>query len=550
MSPFCMFFPVASYSKTDIEGRRKGRIYVRINKQTFLYNASVLAFSNLALQALGFIYRIALSRLAGAEGLGVYRLVGSVYIVVNTFCLSGVTLACSRLSASKLAQGRPEQIRALMRLAMGIFLLIFTICAVVIAPFHDFIAQRLLGDDRTAMALPIMLICLFLTGIENLIKSLFLGIGKVQYAAISEIGEQVIRIFAVIALLLTFGGQDYGRIAALIMLGMAISECFSAGFLGILYHRKIACLGSKKDIRADAGLLHSMLDIAMPISCAAVVSNIISSANAVILPGRLIKAGLTTSGALSALGVVGGMAAPLITLPVALVSAVSTVLIPNMTAAQARRDSRRVRALTEKALTVTGFICIPATAAIIPLAPSLARIFFNQTIPLSYMALLGIAAVLSYYEMMTASLLHGIGEQRRVVIAAVCGEVLQLGLTWLLAAQSSLQIYGYLIAMLISPIPIVIINMWGLRKCTGVRFCVSRVMGAPMLCGITIYLWVRVFYGFFLGICGGQWEAILMAAVGTVILYLGLLRLLGIRIPAYVSKRMTHINRYNFFGFL
>ena len=73
---------------------------VRVRKGTILYAAGVLACGNVLLQVLGFVYRVVLSRFAGAEGLGVYRLVNSVYLVLNAGCLSGVTTACSRLSAA------------------------------------------------------------------------------------------------------------------------------------------------------------------------------------------------------------------------------------------------------------------------------------------------------------------------------------------------------------------------------------------------------------------------------------------------------------------
>ena len=69
---------------------------MRFRKKTVLYAAGVLACGNIALQALGFVYRVMLSRFAGAEGLGMYRLANSGYLVLHTGCLSGVTMACSR----------------------------------------------------------------------------------------------------------------------------------------------------------------------------------------------------------------------------------------------------------------------------------------------------------------------------------------------------------------------------------------------------------------------------------------------------------------------
>ncbi len=494
-----------------------------------------MALSNVGLQALGFLYRIALSRFAGAEGLGVYRLVLSAYTVMNAGSLAGVTMACSRLGAAKMAQGRPEQIRPLTRYAIGIFMAIFTLCAAVIVPGHRFIAVRLLGDARTAAALPIMLLCLLLTGFENIIKSLFVGVGRVQYAAVSESGEQIVRIIAVISLLALFGKGDYGRIAALIMLGMVVSECFSASFLGVLYRKQF---GTLAHARADPGLLRSVLDIAAPLSIAAVFVNLISSAGSVLLPQRLVAAGMSESEALSALGVISGMALPLVLLPIALISAVGTVLVPNITAAQARGDMPRVRALTDKALTVTGLIAIPATAALVPLSPSMARVCFGQTIPLPYMALLGTAVVFGYYQMMTSSLLGGIGSQRRAAAASVCGELLQLGLIWVLTARSELQIYGYILSMLISPLPVVLANLRGLRRQTGYRMRLGHTLGVPLLCGLTIWLWVRVFYTAFLGIAGRQWVAVLLSAGSAALLDWALLQMLGVDVRAYLTKRV------------
>lgn len=87
----------------------KWGIAVRIHKKTILYAAGVLACGNIALQVLGFAYRVLLSHYAGAEGLGIYRLVNSIYLVCNAGCLSGVTMACSRLSAACEAKGERKK---------------------------------------------------------------------------------------------------------------------------------------------------------------------------------------------------------------------------------------------------------------------------------------------------------------------------------------------------------------------------------------------------------------------------------------------------------
>ena len=130
---------------------------VRVRKGTILYAAGVLACGNVLLQVLGFVYRVVLSRFAGAEGLGVYRLVNSVYLVLHAGCLSGVTTACSRLSAACEARGESGRLGAVLQLAFRAFFALSAACAAVVLLCGGSIAANLLGDGRCARAFPYML---------------------------------------------------------------------------------------------------------------------------------------------------------------------------------------------------------------------------------------------------------------------------------------------------------------------------------------------------------------------------------------------------------
>lgn len=140
-----------------------------------------------------------------------------------------------------------------------------------------------------------------------------------------------------------------------------------------------------------------------PLSASALIGNMLGSAGAVLLPQRLMAAGLDYEQALSALGVISGMAMPLLLFPVAFVSSVCTALLPAVTAAQAVGEQARVRVLTGRAVTTVGLIGIPATAVLVPLAPQLSELFFRQPLTGGYAALLGAAAVATYYQMATGA---------------------------------------------------------------------------------------------------------------------------------------------------
>ena len=443
---------------------------VRVRKGTILYAAGVLACGNVLLQVLGFVYRVVLSRFAGAEGLGVYRLVNSVYLVLNAGCLSGVTTACSRLSAACEARGESHRLGAVLRLAFRAFFALSAACTAVVLLCGGSIAANLLGDGRCARAFPYMLLCLALTGVENIFKSLFIGLERVQYTACSEVGEQLIRIFAVSFLLYEYGSGDYGRIAMLIFAGMVCSEIFSALFLTRLFRRNMRHI---RFTRPDKELYGQFFGIAAPLSASALIGNMLGSAGSVLLPQRLMAAGLDYEQALSALGVISGMA-------------------------------------------------------------------FRQPLTGGYAALLGAAAVAAYYQMATGSLLNALGLQRWNVATAISAELCQLALLYRWCARPTLGIYGYLLAMFLTGASAAAVNLAILHRRTAFRLKPFRRFGVPLLCGAAVFLWTRFFAQTFACRFDNTMTALTAALVSAIILYLLVLRLLGIRLGRYLAHRVEN----------
>lgn len=507
---------------------------MRMKRNSFLYAASLLAASNVILQLLGFVYRIVLSRFGGAEGLGVYRLAFSVYSVMHAGCLSGVTTACTRLSAEYYATGRRGQIGRLILVAFCGFWGLLAACGGVLFFAHDAVARVVLGDERTAAAFVPMMVCLGLTGIENIFKSVCIGLRQVRFAAASEIAEQVIRILAVLALLARFSNGNNGRLAMLIFAGMAVSELFSAAFLSGCYRHDIRPLTSG----GRRGRVTGFWSIALPLSVTALLNNAIGSAGAVLLPRRLRLAGLTEAEAMAELGIVSGMASPLVLLPTALISSVLTALTPVLSDAYANGQQGAIRKIAEKGLFTIGMIGAPAVAILLPLAPTLSRLFFGQVIPGRYLRILGVAAVLMFYQMAGGVVLNVTGWQRLHISTSVGSELMQLGLMFVLSALPALGIYGYLYATLIASLAGAVVNLLLLRRVTGGTLRLGRMTVLPALCAVTLSLWTRIVFSAALGALGSQWAAVVAAAAVAGALYLLLLRLLGIHVLRYVRGRM------------
>ena len=151
-----------------------------------LYGTLILTGTSIVSQFLGFVYRILLSRLIGAEVMGLYQLIMPVFSVIMALTAVGLTVAVSNLSSQYHARGNRAAIAQVLRRCLAVFLLLFAAVAAVVVLLYDPISVYLLGDARTQLGLLLLLPCILLTGVENLHKHFFYGTGNIRPPAAVE----------------------------------------------------------------------------------------------------------------------------------------------------------------------------------------------------------------------------------------------------------------------------------------------------------------------------------------------------------------------------
>ena len=186
-------------------------------------------------QLLGFGYRVLLSRMVGAQVMGLYQLIMPVYSVLLSLTAVGLTAAMSNLTPKFLALGKPETVSQLRKTALFWLILLMIPVSGVITLWSDPISVYLLGDARTQLGILLLLPCVALTGIENIQKHVFYGADSVKIPATTELLEQIIRAVAVLGLLVLFLPQYPERALGLVVLGMILCEVSSALTLTLLF---------------------------------------------------------------------------------------------------------------------------------------------------------------------------------------------------------------------------------------------------------------------------------------------------------------------------
>ena len=440
-------------------------------------------------QVLGFFYRVVLSRLVGAEVMGLYQLVMPAYSVILSLTAVGVTSACSNLTSQHLALGSRRAADQTVSTSLRLFFLLLLPVGTAVILGSDAISVYLLGDARTQLGLILLVPCVALTGVENIHKHFFYGSGVVRPPAVVELLEQFVRTLAVIALLVLFLPQYPERVVGLIVGGMVICEVFSAVTLVVLYRRRMG----RRTLtgRGEEGRVRRrrILSIALPVGFNALLGNLLGAANSALIPQKLVEGGVDRSEAMSQFGVVCGMTLPMLSLPIVFLGALNLVLVPRLARAQAL--DRPGQAVSAVAL-----LTLPSMALMVVVGPDLGRAMFHQEGVGEFLIPLACVMAMSCFCSVLCASLNGVGRQRTVAAISLLGGVVQLGFTLALVPLPGVGMGGYVAGAVVSTALELGLCLRQLARSVGLKIQPFQWLTAPglaaLLAGLTGNLLFRV----------------------------------------------------------
>ena len=139
-------------------------------KNTLLLGTLILTASGIICRILGFLYRIFLSRLIGAEAFGIYQLATPLYALMLSLGAGGMQTVLSRFVASYLAQKDSRRAKIYLAAGCGIVMLLSLFASVFLFFGADFIGTRLLFEPRTVLLLQILSLGILPSGIHNCLR--------------------------------------------------------------------------------------------------------------------------------------------------------------------------------------------------------------------------------------------------------------------------------------------------------------------------------------------------------------------------------------------
>lgn len=423
-----------------------------MNRRTFVKNTAVMTVTSLLLRTLGIVFRIFISNRVGAEGMGLYQLVFSVYVLGTAFAAAGLTTAVTRMAAEYLAQNDRQTARRVLRLSIRISVLIGLVSAALLY-FGAAPISRLIGDSRAEPALAVSGLALPFIGAASCLKGFFMARRRAGPPSTAQIVEQLVRIGGILLMLHLKNGCSLAEACRIIILGDALSETVSCLLLAAAYRQDRRRLDRTAADHPPANsrrprLVRPLLHIAVPLTAGRYLTTALRTTENILVPAQLTQFTLSDKVSLEQFGAVKGMALPLLFFPAAFLVTVSNLLVPELSDAHVLGQRRQVARLTGRALHVTLLGSILIGCLFTVLGRPLGRLLYRDETVGLLLQILGSLTPVMYLDTVSTGLLRGLGEQVRSLWYSVADSAVRLALIfWLLP---HFGITGFLFVMLVS----------------------------------------------------------------------------------------------------
>lgn len=506
--------------------------------------AALLLIGSVVAKMLGALYRIPLTNVLGAEGMGMYQLVFPVYALFMVLATAGIPTALSRTVAEKRATG--ESTRKYLSVSMLALFLLGLIFATIMAVFSKFLAQKQ-GNADTYPGFLIIAPAIVCVCVISGFRGWFQGEMYMLPTALSNVVEQVVKL--AVGLGLSYALAKRGVVYAVCgaLLGVTVSEIATVLYMLLTYlvrsakqkkenalTARVAVERAEGDVakrarfritKAEAkGILH----VALPIAAVSVLMPLSSFFDSVIVVNMLKVFGLEKSVATAQYGIISGPVNSLINMPVVAIMSLAVAIVPSVSASRVTRDIDGVMLKSSLCVRLAYLLGIPfafylavfAKNVIGALYPDLS--YGNAIVAVNVLRITAANVVFLSTMQIYVSLLQALDKTKYAVLSLVCAIIVKIVLGVVLTRY--IGINGAAIASLSLPVVSYFGTLLSYYKICGLRLeknaGLNLVSGVIMaLCGIAICSFIQndiasLAVGFIVCLLVYVWLAFLFNLIG------------------------------------
>lgn len=439
------------------------------HKNPLITGTLILTITGFVSRFIGFFYRIFLSRLFGAEGMGIYQLISPVLALSFSITVAGMQTAISKYVAGETISKDYRSSALHLFTGFVLSMAVSALCTVGIYRFADEIAVSFLLEPRTAPLLRIIALSIPMATVHSCINGYFYGIRKTSVPAICQLSEQIIRVGSVYIIYYFCLKHGMTPTISFAVVGLVIGE--SASMLVSLiavrahfYHVLPKDYGSLLTVNVSGfcGASRRLLTLAVPLSLNRVIINFLQSIEAIYIPNRLMSYGYDNATSLSVYGVLTGMALPLIFFPGAITNSICVLLLPIVSEADAADNKGTIRKAINKSISYGFGLGILFTTLFILFGKFLGNLLYQSSLAGNFILVLSFLCPLMYIASTLNSILNGLGKTGLTFVYSMISLLVRLAFVFF--AIPVFGIHGYLFGLIMSQMVQTLLCMFAVRK--------------------------------------------------------------------------------------
>ncbi|MHA0856678.1 putative polysaccharide biosynthesis protein [Paenibacillus sp. CMAA1364] len=434
-----------------------------VKKESFVKGTLILAAAALIARVLGLAQRVPLEHMLGDVGNASFTIANNIYLMLLTIATAGIPSTLSKMVSERYALEKPHEAQRIYHAALifsAVMGVLMTIILYVSAPYY---AANTHTPEAT-LAIRTLAPALLLFPTIAMMRGYFQGRNNMMAGGISQIVEQIARVGTALVLAYILLQMDYDD--SLIAAGASFGGVFGSvgAFAVMLYFtyklrkqdRDVTLLDTQGSSLPMIRIYKDIFALSIPIVLTSLAVPAVNFIDSSIIKDLLIG----QSGdayATQVLAIIGSRAQPVAGIPPILAIALSTSLIPIISAAFARRDQSYLKQQITLAMRIAILTGMPLVIALCVASYSVNGLLFSTLDGSGIIMLLTFGTIFQITMMTSNSILLGVSKAKVSMINVMIGVVVKLVGSYALAPF--LGIYGIIAATGLCFLVITLLNL-------------------------------------------------------------------------------------------
>jgi stage V sporulation protein B len=317
-------------------------------------------------------------------------------------------------------------------------------------------------------------------GVSSCLRGYLIARRKAADTSYAQLLEQVVRIGVIALIIDRFAANGLTSACLAVMIGDTAAEWTACGFLAVRYRMDRSNIAdAEQRVLQTTSVVRRVLAIAAPITAGRYVGTVLRTVENLLVPQHIARYEKSQEQGLSQFGALKGMALPLIFFPASFLSALSTLLIPEISSANALHQHDKVNRAIERTLHVTLVSSMLIGTVFFAFANEIGMLLYGSRDVGRYLMVLAPLTPVMYTESIVDGILKGLGQQVSSLAYSVWDSAIRIVLILVMVPRMGMD--GFLLIMVFSNLLTSFLNTRRLLRVTTLRFRWGRFVFGPLL---------------------------------------------------------------------